>query len=164
MELVTPGIGLLFWMLIMFSAVLFILGKFAWKPILQILKERETTIEEALNSAKKAKEEMTKLQEDNRKIITEAKLERDVIIKEAREIKDKMIAEAKKQAATEAEKLVAAARESIQNEKAAALNEIKTTVVTLSVEIAEKILKTELEKTGKHEELVDNMLKTIHLN
>jgi len=164
MELVTPGIGLLFWMLIMFSVVLFILGKFAWKPILQILKERETTIEEALNSAKKAKEEMTKLQEDNRKIITEAKLERDVIIKEAREIKDKMIAEAKKQAATEAEKLVAAARESIQNEKAAALNEIKTTVVTLSVEIAEKILKTELEKTGKHEELVDNMLKTIHLN
>jgi len=164
MELVTPGIGLLFWMLIMFSAVLFILGKFAWKPILQILKERETTIEEALNSAKKAKEEMTKLQEDNRKIITEAKLERDVIIKEAREIKDKMIAEAKKQAATEAEKLVASARESIQNEKAAALNEIKTTVVTLSVEIAEKILKTELEKTGKHEELVDNMLKTIHLN
>jgi len=131
---------------------------------LQILKERETTIEEALNSAKKAKEEMTKLQEDNRKIITEAKLERDVIIKEAREIKDKMIAEAKKQAATEAEKLVASARESIQNEKAAALNEIKTTVVTLSVEIAEKILKTELEKTGKHEELVDNMLKTIHLN
>jgi len=164
MELVTPGIGLLFWMLIMFSVVLFILGKFAWKPILQILKERETTIEEALNSAKKAKEEMTKLQEDNRKIITEAKLERDVIIKEAREIKDKMIAEAKKQAATEAEKLVASARESIQNEKAAALNEIKTTVVTLSVEIAEKILKTELEKTGKHEELVDNMLKTIHLN
>ena len=164
MELVTPGIGLLFWMLLSFAVVLFILKKFAWKPILKALKEREDSIEDALESAEKAKEEMAKLQVDNEKIINEAKAERDNLINEAREVKEKIINEAKTQATTEANKLIKQAHTNIQNEKVAAINEIKEQVAILSVEIAEKLLKQELEKDKKQEELINSLLKEIEVN
>ncbi len=164
MELVTPGIGLLFWMLVSFAIVVIILKKIAWKPILKALKEREDSIEDALESAEKAKEEMAKLQVDNEKIINEAKAERDNLINEAREVKETIINEAKTQATTEANKLIEQSRINIKNEKAAAINEIKDQVAILSVEIAEKLLKQELAKDKKQEELINSLLKEIKVN
>ncbi|HBS85428.1 MAG: ATP synthase F0 subunit B [Bacteroidetes bacterium GWF2_38_335] len=164
MELVTPGIGLLFWMLLSFTVLLFLLKKFAWKPILKMLKDREESIEGALKSAEKAKEEMAKLQSDNEKIILEAKAERDRLMKEAREVKEQLISTAKKQANEEAEKIILSAREAISNEKDAAMNDIKNQVAIISIEIAEKILMKELSEPGKQKEYVDSLLKDINLN
>ena len=117
MELVKPSIGLIFWMAVSFSIILFLLRKFAWKPILGMIKDREESIENALASAEKAKEEMKALKSDNERILAEARNERDAMLKEAREMKDKMIAEAKNTATKEGERLLAAARENIRNEK-----------------------------------------------
>lgn len=164
MELVTPGIGLLFWMLVSFSILLFLLKKFAWKPILNMLKERETSIEKALQSAERAKEEMARLQSDNEKIINEAKLERDKLIKEAREIKEKIISEAKAEAQKEAIRLQENARVSIEQEKQNAMREIKNQVASLSVEIAEKILRKELSADNKQKSFVDGLLQDVKLN
>jgi F-type H+-transporting ATPase subunit b len=164
MELVTPGIGLLFWMLLSFLVVFFILAKFAWKPILGALKEREKSIDNALRSAEKAKDEMAKLQADNQKILAEARAERDTLLKEAREVKDKIIAEAKNEAGIEAKKLLDSARQNIQNEKASAINDIKNQVATFSVEIAEKLLRQKLADSKGQSDLIDNMLKDIKLN
>lgn len=164
MDLLTPDIGLLFWMTLSFLIVLFILRVFAWKPILQALKNRETSIDEALSSAEKAREEMQRLQADNKRIIDDAKKERDEIMREAREMKEQIIKEAKEQAGREADKLIESARTSIESEKAQAINEIKSNVISLSVEIAEKILGKELKETDEHEELVDSLLRNINLN
>jgi F-type H+-transporting ATPase subunit b len=164
MELVTPGIGLLFWMLLSFILVLLLLKKYAWKPIMKMLKDREDSIESALQSAEKAKEQMAQLQADNQRILNEAKLERDKLLKEAREIKDKIIGDAKNQAAEEARKLVEAARMSIQTEKAAAITDLKNQIANISIEIAEKILRVELADKGKQKELVESLLKDITLN
>ncbi|MBL7893072.1 MAG: F0F1 ATP synthase subunit B, partial [Bacteroidia bacterium] len=120
MELVKPAFGLIFWMFISFGIIVFILKKYAWSPILGMLKEREDGIQNALDAAKKAKEEMASLQSNNERIISEAKAERDKLLKEAREMKDSIIAEAKAKAGKEGEKLMSAARESINNEKMAA--------------------------------------------
>ena len=125
MALITPGIGLVFWMLVSFSIVLFILKKYAWGPILSSLKERETSIEEALNKAEEAKKAMADLQADNEALLKEAREKRDEMMKDAKEISDKMIADAKGKAQEEADKLVASARENIKNEKLAAITEIK---------------------------------------
>ena len=159
MELVTPAFGLIFWMSITFLTVLFLLKKFAWKPILTMIKEREESIEKALSSAEKAKNEMASLKASNEKILNDAKLERDVMLKEARELKEGMINEAKGKATVEADKIVAAARETINNEKMAAITELKNQVAILSVEIAEKILKEELSSADKQRELVSAYLK-----
>jgi F-type H+-transporting ATPase subunit b len=164
MDLITPGIGLVFWMLLSFLTVLFILTKFGWKPILGALKEREKSIDNALRSAEKAKEEMAKLQADNQKILAEAKIERDSLLKEAREVKDKIIAEAKNEASLEAKKLIDSARQNIQNEKAEAINEIKNQIATFSVEIAEKLLRQKLADNKSQSELIDGVLKDIKLN
>lgn len=164
MNLVTPDIGLLFWMLVSFGIVLFILKKFAWKPILKSLDERNTSIQDALDQAKKAREEMSSLKADHEKIIAEAKSERDNILKEAREIKDKMIAEAKERASKEADKLVASARENINNEKMAAITELKNQVAHLSIEIAEKILKQELSEKDKQKMVITNLLQEVKMN
>jgi len=123
MELVKPSIGLIFWMIVSFSIILFLLKKFAWKPILNSLKEREEFIQNALDSAEKAKEEMKALQSNNERIVNEAKAERDLLLKDAREIREKMIAEAKGVAAKEGERLLKTARENIQNEKVDAIAE-----------------------------------------
>lgn len=164
MELIKPAIGLIFWMCLTFGIVLFILKKFAWKPILKALKDREDSIQNALDTAKKAREEMSNLKADNEKIIAEAKTERDTILREARVIKDKMIIEAKDRAGKEAEKLVAIARENIQNEKMAAITELKNQVAHLSIEIAEKILKQELSEKDKQKSIVKNLLEDVKMN
>ncbi|MCX7862222.1 MAG: F0F1 ATP synthase subunit B [Bacteroidales bacterium] len=145
MPLVTPGIGLVFWMLVSFTIVFLILKKFAWKPILKILKEREENIEKALKAAEEAKLEMQKLQANNEQILAEARKQADAIIKEAREMKEKIIAEAKQQASIEAEKIFATTKISIENEKNQAMSEIRHQIAEFSVLIAEKIIRKELD-------------------
>ena len=164
MELVKPAFGLVFWMLISFGIILFILKKFAWKPILNMLHEREKSIQDAIDSAKKTREEMALLRSDNERILVQAKTERDIILKEAREIKEKMISEAKGIATKEAERLTAIARENIQNEKLAAITELKNQVAHLSIEIAEKILKQELSEKDKQKRIVKNLLEDVKMN
>lgn len=162
--LLSPSIGLMFWTLLAFITVLILLKKFAWKPILGALKEREESIQNALDSAKKAREEIAGLKADNEKIVQEAKIERDKILKEARELKETMLVEAKQKAQSEGEKLLTAARESIQNEKMAAITELKNQVASLSIEIAEKILKEELKSTDKQKTLISNLLQQVNMN
>ena len=164
MELVTPAFGLMFWMLISFGIIFFLLKKFAWKPILTMLKEREDSIQHALDSAKRAKEEMAALQSNNERILNEAKTERAALLKEGREMKDSIIAEAKTKAQKEGERMLTIARESIHNEKMAAITELKNQVATLSIEIAEKILKEELSSQEKQKTLVKALLDDVNLN
>ena len=164
MELITPGLGLVFWMVLSFSVILFILKKFAWKPILKALKERENTIDTALKSADKAREEMEHLKADNEKIIKEAKNVRDNLLKEARQVKDKIISEAKQKANSEANIIIADAKRQIENEKEAALDEIKNQIAGFSVEIAEKILKKKLEKTKDQKDLINELIDEIKIN
>jgi F-type H+-transporting ATPase subunit b len=164
MELVTPDIGLLFWMTLTFLIVLFLLSKFAWKPITQMLKERDKTIEDALDQAEKAKAEMKKLVADNEKLIREAQAERDNILKAARDAKEQMISEARNKAKEEAEKLTAAARESIQNERKAAITDIKNQVALLSLEIAEKLIKKDLSADANQKALSEKLINEIKLN
>ncbi len=164
MELVQPAFGLVFWMLVSFLIVLFILGKFAWKPILKALKERETSIEDALRSADKAREAMENLKADNEKLLNEARAERERMLREARDTKDAIINEAKGKATTEANRLLQMAREAINNEKQAAITELKNQVATLSIEIAEKILREQLKDSAKQKELAEKYLKEVKLN
>ena len=164
MKLITPDIGLVFWMVISFSVVVFLLRKFAWKPILKMLRERESYISDALKSAERAKEEMAKLQADNEKIINEARTERDKLLKEARETKDAIIADAKEKAGAEANKIIENAKLAIDNEKAAALNDVKDQITVLSIEIAEKILGNELADKTKQQGFAAEQLKAIKLN
>lgn len=164
MELVKPEFGLIFWMVISFGLIMLILKKFAWKPILTMLHEREASIQNALDSAEKAKEEMKALQSSNEKILADARNERDLLLKDAREIREKMIADAKGIATKEGERMLTAARENIQNEKMAAITELKNQVATLSIDIAEKILKSELSSDEKQKSLVTTLLKDVNLN
>ncbi len=163
MELVSPDFGTIFWMLIFFSLVLLILKKFAWTPILHSLKNREKSIDDALQSAERAKEEMAKLKSDNERILDEARKERDLLMKEARAMKDKIIQSAQEQAQQEAHKIVENARLSIENEKKSAINEIKTQIAILSVSIAEKIMREKLD-VSKQNELINRLLKDVKLS
>ena len=162
--LLSPSYGLIVWTLLAFLIVLFLLKKFAWKPILKALEEREQSIQDALDAARKAREEMASLKSDHEKIIIKARNDRDTILKEAREIKDKMIHDAKDLAGKEADKLVAIARENINNEKMAAITELKNQVAHLSIEIAEKILKQELSEKDKQKTIIKNLLENIKMN
>jgi F-type H+-transporting ATPase subunit b len=164
MGFLTPSYGTIFWMLIIFGVVMYILKKFAWKPILKALKDREHSIAEALNSAEKARKEVAKLKASNDQILDEAKKEKDVILKEARNIKDKIIAEAKLQANAETQKGIEFARQQIEAEKESAINDIKKQVAELSVLIAEKVIKKQLENPKDQEELIQNLLKDLKLN
>jgi F-type H+-transporting ATPase subunit b len=164
MELVTPGLGLVFWMVLVFTIVFFILKKYAWGPILTALHDREKNIDSALKSAERVKEEMAKLQASNEKILAEAYLERDKLIKEARQIKDNILDEAKGQAQTEAQKIIESARKSIENEKKAAIKEIKDQVAELSILVAEKIIKEKLSGESNQNDYIDKLLKDIKLN
>lgn len=159
MNLVTPDIGLLFWMCLSFGIVVFLLRKYAWKPILSSVKARETSIEDALNEAKKMREDMAKMTASNEAVMRQAREERESLLKEARDIRDKEIAEAKGKAKTEAEALLTRARAEIQTEKKAAMSEMKTLVGELSVQIAEKILREKLADDPAQRALVDRMLK-----
>ncbi|MDR2236991.1 MAG: F0F1 ATP synthase subunit B [Chryseobacterium sp.] len=164
MGIIEPGIGLLFWMTLTFVILLFLLAKFAWKPIVNAVNDRETSIVDALNQAKLAKKEMEELKADNERIIREAKIERDAILKEAREIKDRIVGEAKDAAKTEGDKMIEAAKQTIQAEKNAAMADIKTQIGTLSVNIAESILKQKLDNNEAQDELVQNYLNKSNLN
>eukprot|EP01156_Anaeramoeba_ignava_P010604 Anaeramoba_ignava/a480264_19.p2 GENE.a480264_19~~a480264_19.p2 ORF type:complete len:165 (+),score=47.44 a480264_19:408-902(+) len=164
MGLVMPNPGTIIWMIIIFGIVLFILKKFAWKPILNALKEREESIATALNSAEEAKKEVAGLKADNEKIIAEARKEKDAILKEAKEIKEKIVAEAKEKAGQEAQKTIDQARQQIEAEKTAAINDIKKQVAELSVMIAEKVIKKQLADKNEQEKMVDGIIDDIKLN
>ena len=164
MELVTPEIGLIFWTTIVFLLLLSVLKKYAWKPILAAVDERNKSIEDALKAADKAKKEMLALNTDNERILTEAKKERDALLKEGREIKDNIIAEAKDKAKIESDKILITAKEQINNEKMKAITELKNQVAEMSIDIAEKILKSELSDKNKQKELIAEALKNNELN
>ena len=159
MQLVTPAIGLMFWTVVIFILLLVILKKFAWKPILKAVDDRNNSIEEALSAAEKAKEEMAELSSNNEKILSDARIERDVIIKEARGIKEQTIADAKSQATEEAEKIILSAKEQINNEKMKAMTELKNQVADIAITMAEKIIKAELKDSEKQKNLIAEALK-----
>ena len=164
MDLLTPSIGNIFWTAVVFILLLVLLKAFAWKPILNAVNQREVTIIDALNQAKLAKLEMAQLKEDNERILREARAERDGILKEAREMKDKIVNEAKESAKVEGEKMIAAARQSIETEKNAAMADIKNQIGSLSVSIAECILREKLDNNGAQNALVENILNKSNLN
>jgi len=158
----SPGLFVMQAVILLILIVL--MRKFAWKPILDSLQDREDNIKNAIESAEEAKKEMAKLNADNDKIIAEARAERDKVLKEAKTAADKMIAEAKEKASSEGERLVVAAKEAIENEKKAALTEVKNQVATLSIEVAERILRKELSTKDSQKELVDGLIKEVTLN
>jgi len=162
--MITFDPGLIIWTTIIFTLLLIVLKKFAWKPILSAVDERNKSIEEALKAADKAKEEMATLNADNERILTEAKKERDALLKEAREIKETIISEAKKNATDEADKIIISAKSQINNDKMKALVELKNEIAGLSIEMTEKILKSELSDKNKQKELIEDALKSRELN
>jgi F-type H+-transporting ATPase subunit b len=164
MDLVTPEFGLIFWTSITFLVLLFILKKFAWKPILGAVSEREKGIKDALTSAVEARKEMENLQADNERILKEARAEREAMLKDARELKNKMIDDAKQDAKIEANKLITQAQAAIEAEKKAAIADLKSQVAQISISIAEKVVREELSNTEKHEKLVESMLDNATLN
>ena len=159
MELVTPGIGLIFWTSVVFIVLIILLKKFAWSPILKAVDDRNNSINEALSSAEKAKSEMEQLSADNKKILNKALIERDAIIKEARDIKIKTIADAKNNASIEAEKIISSAKEQIKNEKMKAMTELKNEIADISIQMAEKIIKIELKDAKSQKKLIEEDLK-----
>ena len=158
------SVGLFFWQSLLFIALILLLKKFAWGPILTAVEEREEGIKDALDAAEKAKAEMQALNADNERILAEARIERDALLKEAREIKDAIVNDAKELANTEADKILTTAKDQINNEKMKAMTELKNTVATLSIDIAEKVLRSELTDKKKQEDLVANTLKETELN
>jgi len=164
MDLVTPDVGLLFWTVVSFAILFFVLKKFAWKPIVGTVNDREQSIKQALESAEKAKLEMQNLHADNERILKEARVERETMLKEAREIKAKMIADAKEEAQTQANKMIEQAQTAIISEKKSAMAELKNHVAGLSVEIAEKMVREELSNKDKQLKLVEDMLGEAKLN
>jgi F-type H+-transporting ATPase subunit b len=156
--------GLFFWQTLIFIGLILLLKKFAWKPILDAVNEREEGIRNALLSAENAKKEMQNLQADNQRILQEARMERDTMLKEAREMKEKMIADSKNEAQVQGLKMIEQAKAAIEGEKNAAMAELKAQVATLSLEIAEKLLKDELSNKEAQVKLVEKMLGDAKLN
>ena len=164
MELLTPGLGLIFWQLVGFLILLFLLGKFAWRPILGALNERESSIEEALATAEKAKAEMEQLKSENEQLLAEARKERETMLKDATAAANKMREEAREQAAKESARIVEDARASIETQKQAALAEVKHQVADLSLTIAEKILREKLDDSEKQKEYVATLINDLNEN
>ncbi len=164
MELVSPGIGLIFWMTLALGIVLWLLGKYAWKPIMKSLHEREDSIDKALHEADLARMDMEGLKISNEELLKEAKGERDAIMKQAREIKDKLIEDARLKANIEANRIVESARESIENEKMAAMVDLKNQIAELSIEIAEKLLERDLADKKRQKEYVEQLIRETKLN
>ncbi len=156
--------GLFFWQIILFVLLLLLLKKFAWKPILNAVKDREEGIKNALLSAEEARKEMQNLTADNERILKEARNDREKLLKEARDMREKMIDEAKGEAQIEANNLIEKAKESIQTEKLAAITDLKNQVADLSIGIAEKLVKEELASKDKQVKLIETMLKEVKLN
>ncbi|TSD62662.1 F0F1 ATP synthase subunit B [Inquilinus sp. KBS0705] len=163
MEIVQPAIGLVFWTFISFIALLIILRKFAWNPILGAVNERERNIENALSKAEAAKEEMSRLTSENESLLKQARIERDAILAEAKKVKDQIIGEAKEAAHKEGARQIELARIEINNQKAIAMADVKNQVAALSLEIAEKVLRKQFEDQGKQDALVADLLKEVKL-
>lgn len=164
MGLVTPDFGLVFWMVISFSLLLYILKKYAWKPILKVLKERDESIEKALTAAEQARKEMSQLQTRNEDLLKEAILEREKIVKEAREMRESILREAKSQAVVEANKVMENAKAAIEHEKLGAISEIRNIIATYSIDIAEKIVKEKLTDDKRQKELINSYIDQININ
>jgi len=164
MGIVTPGFGLIFWTTITFFLLLFLLAKFAWKPILKAVQDREQAIDSALKAAEAAKAEMDSLQTNNEQLLKEAREEREQILKEARTMRDKTIAEAKTAASEEAAKVLDAARSQIHNEKMAAMTEVKNQVAQLAIDMSERILRAELKDANAQKAMVDRAMEDIKMN
>jgi F-type H+-transporting ATPase subunit b len=164
MQLVTPGIGLIFWMTLSFLIILFVLGKFAWKPIMKALRNREETIENALLAAERTKEEMKTLKSEHEQLLKEAREEKDIILREARTLKESILEKARAEANIEYNRILESARESIQFEKMAALTDLKNQIAQISIEIAEKVLSHELSKTDEQKKLIKSLVDEIEIN
>ncbi|CCH55644.1 ATP synthase F0, B subunit [Fibrisoma limi BUZ 3] len=164
MDLLTPDIGLLFWQVVIFLGIFLILRAFAWKPITASLKEREDNIQSALDLAEKTRAEMAALKADNEKLLAQARIERDTILRGAKETADKMVADARDKAAAEGQRMLELARESMQNERQALVAQMKKEVVMLSLDIAEKVLRKELSDKASQEQLVKELVTNSRLN
>jgi F-type H+-transporting ATPase subunit b len=164
MDLLTPDLGLMLWNLLAFLILLFILRKFAWKPILSSLKTRETNIADSLATAEKVKAEMAQLKSENEALLAKAREERAQMLKEARDTKDKIIGEAKEQAKVEANKIITDAQAAIQQQKMAALTDVKNQVGNLVIEVAEKVLRRELGNKAQQETYIKELTDEVKLN
>lgn len=164
MELVTPDLGLIFWTGIVFCILLFLLAKFAWKPILGMVNEREQKIASSLEQAEKAQIELQALKAQNEDLLKEARAERDAMIKDAKSTAAKMVEDAKVTAKEEGEKIITSARQAIQAEKGAAIAELKTQMAAFSIEIAEKIVRGELASSDKQKALAEKLVEDINMN
>lgn len=164
MDLITPEFGLFFWQTIVFLVLLFLMAKFAWRPILNSVRNREQSINDALASAETARKEMQNLQADNEKLLKEARAERDAILKEARELKEKTIADATEEAKAKADKIVSDAKKSIEHEKQSAMAELKNQVAEMSIVIAEKVVRKELSDKKDQKQIIEKMLGDVKLN
>lgn len=162
--LVLPDPGLVIWSTLAFLILLFVLGKFAWKPIMKAIGEREQGINDAIASAEKIKAEMAQLQNDNEKLLAQAREERTQILNEAKAIKDKLINEAKEQAKVEAAKIMADTQQAIENQKMAAIIDLKNQVGNLVVEVSEKVLRRELSNKAEQEGYIKELANNIKLN
>ena len=163
-SLTSPAIGTIVWAVLIFSIFFLVLTKFAWKPILSALRQRDDMIKGSLEAAEKARKDMLQLQSDNEAVLRKAREEREDILREARDVRDKLIAEAKGRATQEAAKIVENAKAGIEREKTKALSEIHDQLATLSVEIASKLLGEKLSRTGEQEKLINKYLEDINLN
>ena len=157
------SLGLFVWQTLLFVGLLFLLAKYAWKPILTAVEERENTIKDALDSAEKAKADMEAVQADNKRILKEARAERDALLADAKKASTQMINEAKEAAQLEADKIASAAQAAIEQEKNAAINELKNQVATLSIDIAQKVLQGELSDEKKQQALVEKLVNDIEI-
>ncbi len=164
MGLLTPDLGYFFWIFIAFIVVFLVLKKFAWKPIIKSLHEREQNIAGAIATAEKVKAEMAQLKSENESLLAKAREERSQLLKEARETKDKIINEAKDQAKTEAARIIADAQQAINAQKMAALTEVKNEVGKLVIEVSEMVLKQELTGSNKQEAHINGLVDSIKLN
>ncbi|MBS1729633.1 MAG: F0F1 ATP synthase subunit B [Bacteroidetes bacterium] len=164
MDLLTPGFGLVVWTLIAFLTVFFILKRYAWKPILSSLKERETGIADAIASADKVKAEMAHLKNENEALMAKAREERGVMIREAKDTGDKMIAEAKEKAKAEYDRIVADAQQAITQQKNAALTDVKNQLGSLVIEVAEKVLRRELSNKAEQENYIRSLAQEVKMN
>lgn len=164
MDLLSPSFGLIFWTVIIFLLTLLILGKYAWKPILKMLDERERGIAESIETADRIKAEMSQMKSEHEQMLIEAKAERSRILKEAKEVKDQIIGEAKNQAKIEAQKIIEDAQLEINNQKMAALTDVKNQVGNLAIEVAEKILRKELSEKQAQQNYIRQLAEEIRLN
>ena len=164
MQLLTPDLGLFFWNLLAFAIVFFILKKFAWKPILKSLKERETGIADSLAMAEKVRGEMAELKSENEALLAQAREERSLMLKEARDVKDKIINEAREKAKADANKIILDAQASIETQKMAALTEVKNQLGNMVIEVSEKILRRELSNKREQEAFINQLSKEVKLN